>query len=120
MDLVKRWGLALTLGGLLGAQPVDDPVMKARQQRSQAQGIEEGDLPPVPRAILEPPPLLPPEIHAKDAPHPKGARIAKRLGSRKRVKGAEPGVVDPAPKPKAARRARPGKVAKAPRKRVKA
>ena len=117
MDLFKKWGLALTVGWLLGAQPVDDPVMKARQQRSQAQGIEEGDLPPVPRAIVEPPPLPPPEIHAKDAPHPKGARIAKRLGARKRARSADPVAADPAPKAKAARR---GKAPRAPRKRVKA
>jgi hypothetical protein len=120
MDLVKKWGLALTLGCLLGAQPVDDPVMKARQQRSQAQGIEEGDLPAVPRAILEPPPLPPPEIHAKDVPHPRGAKAARRHGARKHAKGAQAGAADPAPKARTARRARPGKVAKAPRKRVKA
>ena len=59
MDLVKKWGLLLTVGCFLGAQTFDDPVMKARSQRSQAQGIEEADLPPVPRGVMEPPPLQP-------------------------------------------------------------
>jgi len=52
--------------------------MKARSQRAAAQGIQEDDLPPVPRSVMEPPPLPPPEIHAKDLPQSKATRSAKR------------------------------------------
>jgi len=63
-----RWGLLFTVGCFLGAQSLqEDPVMKARLQRSQAQGIDEADLPPVPRGIMVPPPLPPPETHRKDS-----------------------------------------------------
>jgi len=48
--------------------------MKARSERAQAQGIAEGDLPPVPRGIVEPPPLPPPETHLKDT---RQGRLAK-------------------------------------------
>jgi hypothetical protein len=57
--------------------------MRARAQRSQAQGIDEQDLPAVPKGILEPPPLPPPEIHAKDLPQAKVARRSRRRGGRK-------------------------------------
>jgi hypothetical protein len=85
MDLVRKWGLLLTMGCVLGAQTVDDPVMKARLQRAQAQGIEESDLPPVPRGVMEPPPLPPTEIHAKDAPHPQVAKPSRRRGGKLRA-----------------------------------
>lgn len=79
MKQVARWVLFATLGCLVAAQTVvDDPVMKARSQRAAAQGIQEDDLPPVPRSIMEPPPLPPPEIHAKDLPQPRVAKPAKR------------------------------------------
>lgn len=76
----------LLLGcALLAAQvPGDDPVMKARAERAKAQGVEEGDLPPLPKGILEPPPLPPPETHVKDTP--RGARTA-RVKASKAVKG---------------------------------
>lgn len=45
----------------------EDPVLRARAQRASAQGISEGDLPPVPKGIVEPPPLPPPEAHVKDS-----------------------------------------------------
>ncbi len=69
--------LCLFLGcALLAAQvPGDDPVMKARSERAKAQGVAEGDLPPLPKGILEPPPLPPPETHIKDTP--RGARAAR-------------------------------------------
>ena len=89
MDL-KKWGSLLICGCFLGAQsPTDDPVMRARSQRAQAQGIDEADLPPVPRAVMEPPPLPPPEIHAKDSPQARAAKTASRRGVKnaKRAKG---------------------------------
>jgi hypothetical protein len=91
---LKRWVPLLTLGCLLGAQALpDDPVMRARSQRAQAQGIDEADLPPVPRSITEPPPLPPPEIHAKDTPGARVAKSARRRGGKaaragKRARGA--------------------------------
>jgi hypothetical protein len=116
MDLVRKWGLALTMGCLLGAQTVDDPVMKARVARAEAQGIEEADLPPVPRGVTEPPPLPPPEIHAKDMPHPRVVKPSRRRGGKLRA-GRQPrdAALAPAPTPtpkvKAAKGARPaGKV----------
>ncbi|HZU53761.1 MAG TPA: hypothetical protein VFF77_07680, partial [Holophagaceae bacterium] len=57
--------------------PQDDPVVKARANRALAQGIDERDLPPVPRSLVEPPPLPPPETHPKDMP---GYRAKHRRG----------------------------------------
>ena len=55
--------------------------MKARAQRAHAQGISEADLPPVPRAVLEPPALPAPELHLKDAHPGRAARArGKTLG----------------------------------------
>lgn len=104
MDLIKKWGFLLALGCLLGAQTVDDPVMKARVARAQAQGIAEADLPPVPRGVMEPPPLPPPEIHAKDMPHSLAARPSRRHRGRQQHRGA---VSAPTRKVKAAKHARP-------------
>jgi hypothetical protein len=98
MDLVRKWGLLLLVGCFLGAEPPDDPVMKARSQRSQAQGVEEADLPPVPRGVMEPPPLPPPEIHAKDSPHPQVAKPVRRKGGKVRAgRQARAAAPDPAP-----------------------
>lgn len=60
-----------------GDTPQNDPVVKARQARAAAQGIDERDLPPVPRTLVEPPPLPPPETHPKDMP---GYRAKHRRG----------------------------------------
>jgi len=57
---------SLALSLVASGRPQEDPVMRARAQRASAQGIAEGDLPPVPRGIVEPPPLPPPEAHVKD------------------------------------------------------
>ena len=57
--------LALSLVASAPAQ--EDPVLRARAQRASAQGISDGDLPPVPRGIVEPPPLPPPEAHVRDS-----------------------------------------------------
>jgi hypothetical protein len=67
--------LVLSLVALAQAQ--EDPVLRARAQRASAQGISEGDLPPVPRGIIEPPPLPPPELHVKDSR--KGRRTRGRI-----------------------------------------
>jgi hypothetical protein len=112
MNLVNKWVLTLTVGCFLGAQALtEDPVVKARLQRAQAQGIEESDLPPVPRGVVEPPPLPPPEIHAKDAPHPKVAKATRHRGAGGAVRTARrAAAADPAPAPRA-RSTRHGKAA---------
>ncbi|BDU71489.1 hypothetical protein [Mesoterricola silvestris] len=75
---------------LLGAQPAPpDPVLKARAERAQAQGIGEGDLPPVPRGIVEPPPLPPPETHLKDTRGVKAAKIRRASRTAKGGKSAK-------------------------------
>lgn len=71
--------LALSLAA--ASRPAEDPVMRARAQRAAAQGVAEGDLPPVPRGVVEPPPLPPPEAHVKDT---RKARRAKARASKKK------------------------------------
>lgn len=74
--------LAATLTVAVGAQSLpEDPVLKARSQRAQSQGIKEGDLPPVPRTVQEPPPLPAPEAHPKEGR--KGKTAAKQASARK-------------------------------------
>ena len=73
----KRPGAVLLIVGVLSAQQaVQDPVVKIRSQRA-ASG--EGDLPPVPRAILEPPALPPPETHVKDTAGWRASRAARKV-----------------------------------------
>lgn len=68
MVILKGLSVLLVTGAVLGnAQMPDDPVMRARAQRAQAQGVAEDDLPPLPKAVVEPPPLPPPEQHVKDS-----------------------------------------------------
>lgn len=86
---------SLAMSLVASAQPQDDPVMRARAQRAAAQGPSEGDLPPVPRGIVEPPPLPPPEAHVKDTR--KGRRTK---GKAKKGKGAKKGKARPAAKGK--------------------
>ena len=77
---------SLALSLVASAQPQEDPVLRARAQRASAQGISEGDLPPVPRGIVEPPPLPPPEAHVKDtrkARRAKGKVKKGKTGARK-------------------------------------
>lgn len=67
MIFFKTLGMAaMACGLLMGQSPAEDPVMKARAQRAHSQGVNEGDLPPVPKGIIEPPPLPPPEVHVRD------------------------------------------------------
>ena len=70
---------------LSAQQAVEDPVVKIQSQRA-ASG--EGDLPPVPRGILEPPPLPAPETHLKDTRGWRASRTASKV-RRKAVKGAK-------------------------------
>lgn len=88
---VQRMGTAALLVSLAVATGVsaqvpaglsDDPVVIARATRPSP-----GDLPPVPRTIVEPPPLPPPELHPRDRKGSRSARAAKRA-SRKGGKAA--------------------------------
>ena len=85
----KRLGSMLLIAGVLSAQQdVQDPVVKAKKQRAAS---ADGDLPPVPRAILEPPSLPPSETHVKDTAGWKAAKdVRKTRGTtpKKAVKGA--------------------------------
>lgn len=77
------WAVALvaTLGiPTWAAQTPEDPVLQARALRAQARGISEDDLPPVPRSIVEPPPLPPPELHPRDQRGSRAARAARKGG----------------------------------------
>ena len=78
---------SLALSLVASAQPQQDPVMRARAQRASAQGIAEGDLPPVPRGIVEPPPLPPPEAHVKDTRKARRAKGKKGKSGTKKSKG---------------------------------
>ena len=89
MVFAKRLSLFFVACSFLGAQQLaEDPVMKARTQRALAQGISEADLPPVPRSIMEPPPLPPPETHLKDS---RGAHVPKAERTRGRAARAAKG-----------------------------
>ena len=77
--------LALCL--VASAQPQEDPVLRARAQRASAQGIADGDLPPVPRGIVEPPPLPPPEAHLRDTSKGKKAKVKSKKGKASTAKG---------------------------------
>ena len=77
--------LALCL--VASAQPQEDPVLRARAQRASAQGLADGDLPPVPRGIIEPPPLPPPEAHVKDSRKASRAKAKDRKGKATKKRG---------------------------------
>ncbi len=99
----RRAGVAVAALTSLAASapsPDLDPVAAARAQRAAAQGVSEDDLPAVPRAIIEPPPLPPPEIHPKDLRGGRGARRAKGAASKKAAatKKAAPAKKSPARK----------------------
>lgn len=90
---------SLALGLAASSLPQEDPVLRARAQRAAAQGLQDGDLPPVPKGIVEPPPLPPPEAHVKDtrkgrkvkgkvkAGKPGAKKKSTKAGSKKQAKG---------------------------------
>jgi|GEM_PF-2338616 len=95
MTYARLLGTVAVAFGLLAAQePSDDPVMKIRAQRAQAGGSE--DLPPVPRTVMEPPPLPPPEVHVKDT---RGSRSKK--GKKGKATVAKKGAPKKAKAPRA-------------------
>ncbi len=67
-------------------QAPQDPVMKVRAQRAAAQGVDDGDLPALPRGIVEPPPLPPPEAHVRDTR--KGRKASRRKRGKARAREA--------------------------------
>jgi hypothetical protein len=88
--------VAVAFGLLSAQQPVEDPVMKIKAQRAQAGGDQ--DLPPVPRTVMEPPPLPAPELHVKDTrgyrakgKKGKAATGKKSVSKVGRAKGAKKG-----------------------------
>ncbi len=88
---------SLAVSLVASAQPQDDPVLRARAQRASAQGIAEGDLPPVPRGIVEPPPLPPPEAHVKDNRKARKAKGKAKKGKIGTKKGKAPAAASKAP-----------------------
>ena len=88
---------SLALSLVASAQPQEDPVLRARAQRASAQGIAEGDLPPVPRGLVEPPPLPPPEAHVKDSR--KGRKVKGKVKSKKGKAGTRRAKVTAAKTP---------------------
>ena len=89
---------SLALSLVAAPQAAEDPVLKARAQRA-AQGGGEGDLPPVPRGVVEPPPLPPPEAHVKDSKASRQAKGKSKKG--KKGKASASKAKAPAPKAKA-------------------
>lgn len=81
---------SLALSLVASAHPQEDPVLRARAQRASAQGLADGDLPPVPRGLIEPPPLPPPEAHVKDSRKASRTKAKGRRGkaTRKKSKSA--------------------------------
>lgn len=78
MQILRTVAIILLVGGMAFAfQVPEDPVLKARTQRAQAQGISDGDLPPVPRTISEPPPLPAPETNYKDTRKGRSVRASR-------------------------------------------
>lgn len=71
--------LAFMAVSAMAQSVVEDPVMQAKTRR--ATQVGEGDLPPVPRTVLEPPPLPPPEAYERKGKAPvkpaKGGKVSK-------------------------------------------
>jgi hypothetical protein len=91
---------SLALSLVASSQAQEDPVLRARAQRASAQGISEGDLPPVPRGIVEPPPLPPPEAHVKDSQRGRKVKAKARKGKTGIRKGKRPTTAATTPKKK--------------------
>ncbi|HNX94948.1 MAG TPA: hypothetical protein PKL14_07280 [Holophaga sp.] len=86
MKVLRMLGAAVLATSLLSAQIPEDPVLKAHGEKALTQGVSNGDLPPVPRGVSEPPPLPPPESNPKDV---KGYRASRRqaVAAKRRGKG---------------------------------
>lgn len=87
---------SLALSLVASTQPQEDPVLRVRAQRASAQGLADGDLPPVPRGIVEPPPLPPPEAHVKDSRKAVKAKVRKGRSTTKKGKTAATRAKTPA------------------------
>ncbi len=85
---------SLALSLVASTAPQEDPVLRARAKRAASQGVSEGDLPPVPRGIVEPPPLPPPEAHVKDSRKGRKAKgkVKKGKAGVKKSKGVASGT----------------------------
>lgn len=84
MQMLRTAAIMVLVGELAFAYQVpEDPVLKARSQRALAQGIPDGDLPPVPRAITEPPPLPAPETNYKDTRKGRSVRASRSRRAKK-------------------------------------
>jgi len=112
MKILMQLGMLAGAMGLFSApvcaQAPEDPVIKARGAKVLTQGVSDSDLPPVPRAISEPPPLPPPETHIKDTRgyRPSKTRKAsnrkgKKSGTAKAIKGGKVSKSAPRTKTKA-------------------
>lgn len=95
--------------GLAAPVPEGDPVLAARASRAAAQGVSVDDLPAVPRGILEPPPLPPPEIHPKDLRPRRGVKRTKGAPPAKTGQGKGAAARKGTAAPRKAARKRPAK-----------
>ena len=97
MKILTQLAMALMTVGLF-AQTPEDPVLQARAARGLSENLVDGDLPPVPRVITEPPPLPPPEIHHKDLRPSRASRRAGRHRAGRQTRVKAPHVARRAPK----------------------
>jgi hypothetical protein len=81
----KLFGIAVSLAGVfVFAQSNDtelDPVLRVKEQRVKANMY---DLPPIPRGLIEPPPLPPPELHTHDIKKSRPKPGAKKAEKKKK------------------------------------
>jgi hypothetical protein len=108
--MVVKLILGSTICFIALAQSPDaqDPVLKAKAQRA----LENGkDLPPIPRGLIEPPPLPPPELHSHDV---RKKRVAPAKSKKAAAKPAassaqksQAGGAKPAAKPAASSQQKP-------------
>lgn len=87
-------GLAICFAGPCAFAQVSDsadPVLAAKVSRAESKGR---DLPPVPKGLMEPPPLPPPELHTHDIR--KSRTVAKKPVTPAAKKPATPAKSAPA------------------------
>jgi len=107
--MVVRLILGSTICFAAMAQNSDpgDPVLKAKAIRA----LENGkDLPPIPRGLIEPPPLPPPELHLHDIRKGRGVASKSKKPVAKSSIGAQKsqaGASKPAAKPTLAPQQKP-------------